>query len=492
MDVAGRCGFPTDRLTIEVSETAELPEGAHAPDQLPLFRSRGVHVALDDFGAGYSGLQMLYRAESDVIKIDRFFISDVDKDSTKRIFVTNLVNMAHAMGLHVVGEGVETPQEYYACRDMGCDSIQGYLVARPEPDHARLMRQYPIIEELVALDRRRTRTAGSLLKERIDRIEPIVQGTPILEVLRRFRLERETSFIPVVNGFHEPLGILREHDLKEYVYSPYGISLLMNDNYAQEPYSYVRRVPVAPAQSTIDRILELAAIETTAEAIIITENGGYLGCLNSKTLIQILHERELGFARDQNPLTRLPGNTLIEERMALILRPNRNWTILAYVDFDNFKPFNDTYGFRVGDRVIQLFSNLLHSTGIARRDFAGHVGGDDFVLVMARDEHPLEDALGEIERLLRRFAGDVRSFYDSRDQEAGGIVAADRSGIIRHFPLLTAAAAVAIVPPHTEAIAPTWFSRHLSRLKKQAKHSPGRATIATFIPPSAAGAGCRG
>jgi diguanylate cyclase (GGDEF)-like protein len=480
----GQTTLPPDHLTLEISERNILPEKAHSPEQLPRLRSQGVSIALDDFGSGYSGLQMLYQAGSDTIKIDRFFISHVHKDPTKRIFITNLVSMAHAMGLHVVAEGVESSGEYYVCREIGCDTIQGYLIARPSRNAEDYRLHYPVIDELVAKDRRRNTTAGQLLKERIRRISAIVEGTPILDVLQRFRSERETTFLPVVNGRNEPIGILREHDLKEYVYSPFGISLLMNRSYGDEPYRYMRRVPVVPAHSRIDRVLELAAMETVAEALIITENGQYLGCLDSRALLQILHERELTFAREQNPLTRLPGNAKIAERMADIGRPSRRWTAVTYLDFDSFKPFNDTYGFRVGDRVIQLFADLLRTSGVATRDFVGHVGGDDYLLVAKRHRRELVDHLAELQDLLDRFSQDVQSFYTPEDRAAGGITAIDRDDVSRHFPLLTASAAVVFVPPREHTVATAGLSHLLSQAKHWAKHSPGAVTAVSILPNS--------
>lgn len=481
LEVVTAAGIHPNRVTVEISELRALPEAAQREHQLPTLRSRGVQVALDDFGAGYSGLQMLYEAGSDIIKMDRFFVSGIDQDPTKRIFVTNLVSIAHAMGLHVVAEGVESETEYYVCREIGCDSIQGYLIARPVDRYAMLRTNYPAVEAMVREDRRRTTASGRLLKERINPIKPIALGTPILDVLRRFRTDREASFLPVVNEVNEPVGILREHDLKEYVYSPYGISLLMNQTYGEEPYRYIRRVPVAPAHSRLDRILELAAMETVAEALIITENGQYLGCLDSRTLLQILHEQELVSARDQNPLTRLPGNTLIAERMTEAMQPDEQATIVAYFDFDNFKPFNDSYGFRIGDRVIQMFADLLRRDWLTSFDFAGHVGGDDFVLIMNRPPAQIDEALDSIRETITFFTQDVRVFYDPADIAAGGITAPDRSGRIRTFPLLSASAAVLVVPPRSFAVSTIAVTRHLSLLKNFAKRSSGVPTIATLI-----------
>ncbi|MFW5827659.1 MAG: GGDEF domain-containing protein [Alkalispirochaeta sp.] len=479
LDTVFASGLPPERLTLEISELNKLPESAHTDQQLPLLRNHRIQVALDDFGTGYSGLQLLYNARSDIIKLDRFFVSGIECDSTKRIFAGNLVSMAHAIGLHVVAEGIETAQEYYACREIGCDSVQGFLIGRPSTDTGGFRGRYSVVDELIAVDRRENATTGRVLKQRIHRIPPIVQGTPILDVLHRFRTDREITFLPMVNAHNEPIGILREHDLKEYVYSPYGIALLSNQAYGHEPYSYVRRVPIVPAHSNIDRLLELSAVDNTAEALIITENGQYIGCLDSRSLLQILHERELTFARDQNPLTRLPGNTVIAERFAAALNATENWTIFTYFDFDTFKPFNDYYGFRVGDRVIQLFADRLRVQGITDHDFAGHVGGDDFFTIMTRTADRIPQAREAITELLHAFAADCRAFYEPEHLEAGGITTQDRTGHLREFPLITASAAVLIIPPHTHPSSQDVVSQEMSQLKKRAKERPGSAAVVT-------------
>lgn len=475
--------LPPERVTLEISELNRLPHAAHHDRQLPLLRDHRIQIALDDFGTGYSGLQLLYNSRCDLIKIDRFFVSGIESDSTKRIFASNLVNMAHAIGLHVVAEGIETAQEYYICREIGCDSVQGYLIGRPSTDTSGFRRKYSIIDDLIAVNRRENVVAGRVLKQRIHRIPPIVQGTPILDVLQRFRTDREITFLPMVNAHNEPIGILREHDLKEYVYSPYGIALLSNQNYGQEPYAYVRKVPIVPAHSSIDRLLELSAVDTTAEALIVTENGQYVGCLDSRVLLQILHDRELTFARDQNPLTRLPGNTVIADRFSAALDATDHWTVFTYFDFDAFKPFNDHYGFRVGDRVIQLFADRLRIQGITDRDFAGHVGGDDFFAIMARTAQEVPETCGSITELLDQFAADCRAFYNPEHLEAGGIFTQDRHGQLRHFPLMTASAAVLMIPPHPEPLAQNGISSEISKLKHYAKETPGSVAAATYVAP---------
>ena len=99
-------------------------------------QEHGLKLMLDDFGTGYSSLSRLKQFPLDVLKIDRSFISGVDRHSDDRAIVKAMIDMAHAVGLTVVAEGVETRAQETSLRALGCDRAQGYLYARPQPAQA--------------------------------------------------------------------------------------------------------------------------------------------------------------------------------------------------------------------------------------------------------------------------------------------------------------------------------------------------------------------
>jgi EAL domain-containing protein (putative c-di-GMP-specific phosphodiesterase class I) len=104
-------------------------------ETLRAFRAAGIKIALDDFGTGYSSLNYLKRYAVDRIKIDRSFISQLGEDQTSSAIVQAMVTLAHAMGIEVTAEGVETEKQLAVLRDMGCNTIQGYLLSPPvDPD----------------------------------------------------------------------------------------------------------------------------------------------------------------------------------------------------------------------------------------------------------------------------------------------------------------------------------------------------------------------
>ena len=144
---------------------------------------------------------------------------------------------------------------------------------------------------------------------------------------------------------------------------------------------------------------------------------------------------------DANPLTRLPGNTSIINTAQRLLSVGTDFA-LAYVDMDNFKPYNDRYGFSRGDEILLMAARLMVNNVTARQcelAFLGHIGGDDFVFTLSLDD--MEEAC---KRLISDFDAIVPSFYDPDDRARGSILSHDRQGNEVLFPILSIS--VAIVP----------------------------------------------
>jgi diguanylate cyclase (GGDEF)-like protein len=136
---------------------------------------------------------------------------------------------------------------------------------------------------------------------------------------------------------------------------------------------------------------------------------------------------------DANPLTRLPGNLSIESRIERALSEERPLAVL-YVDLNQFKAYNDVYGYDEGDRVLQTLARVLvdQVRGGGPVDFIGHIGGDDFIALSTPDR--METAA---ERICAAFDERVPSFYSEADRARGAIVAKDRQGAVREFPMLS-------------------------------------------------------
>jgi EAL domain-containing protein (putative c-di-GMP-specific phosphodiesterase class I) len=146
LKTADECGFPIDRLTFEFTENEQV-DPDHLRSIVETYRAIGFRTALDDFGAGHSGLALLANLQTDIIKVDKELISGIDASMPRRMIVTAVARLAHDMGIDVVAEGIETQGELEAVEGAGIRYAQGYLLARPAlgelvtPEHALVSRR---------------------------------------------------------------------------------------------------------------------------------------------------------------------------------------------------------------------------------------------------------------------------------------------------------------------------------------------------------------
>ena len=130
LETARRTDFPLDRIIFEFTEVEKL-DTAHLLNILRSYREIGFKTAIDDFGAGYSGLNLLTRFQPDIVKLDMDLIRGIDLDPVKQVVVRRTLDMLKDLGISVVCEGVETAEEFATLTELGVDLIQGYFVARP-------------------------------------------------------------------------------------------------------------------------------------------------------------------------------------------------------------------------------------------------------------------------------------------------------------------------------------------------------------------------
>lgn len=137
---ARKVGFAPERLIFELTESEKIQEPAHALRIIKDYQMRGFMTAIDDFGAGYSGLNLLADFQPHLVKLDMALTRDIDRDAVRRAIVSGVIGTCQALGCKVVAEGIERPGELDTLRKMGVSLFQGYLLARPgleslpEPD----------------------------------------------------------------------------------------------------------------------------------------------------------------------------------------------------------------------------------------------------------------------------------------------------------------------------------------------------------------------
>ena len=453
-------------ICFELSEKGTAIEQNALSTMIQRYKESGYSIAIDDFGIGVSGLKLLYFSEAHIIKLDRFFISNIDQDSKKKLFCSSIIEMAHIMGMQVIAEGVETVKEFYTCKDIGADFIQGYLVQKPTTEIDEIKPIYNNILTLINEDKRNNPNA-TIDEEFIEPIVALSVNTSLYELFVHFKETTKNNFVPIVDEYDNFLGIIYETDIKKISYSQYGLSLAQNKTFSSSLIKYLKPALCVEVSWGIDKILEMYNLNSKdALGIFITQGNKYRGFINLNSLLTLSYKRNIEIATNQNPLTKLPGNNQIEKFIEKTLRKNHKITThIIYFDFNDFKPFNDIYGFRLGDRAILIFSELLQKR-YPKDSFIAHIGGDDFFVGLKN--YKMEEVSELTNKVQIEFKNSVENLYSKKDKENGLLIAKDRFNVERSFNLLSVSSAIIEVNPKSNI---SDFDNTLNVLKKASKGS---------------------
>jgi diguanylate cyclase (GGDEF)-like protein len=461
--------IPPSSICFELSERFD---NTAIPEFSPLIasmRSAGFKIAIDDFGVGRGEFKLLCDYPIDYLKIDRHFITAIDRTPKKQHLVRNIVSIAHALGIRVIAEGVETEAEFIACRHYGVDMVQGWYIARPTVNVAEQVSSFPHLLD-PAKNRKSGQSVDELLIRRQIEVPPVVfENDSIERVFEMFRQNPEASYFPVLNANREPRGIIQESQLKEYIYQPFGRDLLKNSFYVRSVSYFVKSAPILSLDSDTDDLIAAFANMEGCQCVLLTENMRYSGTISTASLIKILNDKQLKTALDQNPLTGLPGNVAILDHLRKATKDADRVRFLCYCDFDNFKPFNDVYGFHVGDRAITLFAGLMRKHVFSGKDFIGHVGGDDFFIGLEGcDQQQMRTTL---ENLTGDFRAEVQNLYSSEDRLRGYMVGHDRDGNERRIAMMRCSVGVLELPEGLMIEDLNRISAAIAGIKAEAKKS---------------------
>ena len=453
-------------ICFELSEKGTVIEQNALSTMIQRYKQNGYSIAIDDFGIGVSGLKLLYFSEANVIKLDRFFISNIDQDSKKKLFCSSIIEMAHIMGMQVIAEGIETIKEFYTCKDIGADFMQGYLVQKPTLKVNEIKNIYTNIINIISEDKRNNPNAR-IDDEFIELIASLSINTSLYELFVHFKEATKNNFVPIVDEYDNFLGIIYESDIKKISYSQYGLALAQNESFASSLVKYLKPTLSVEISWGIDKILEMYNLNSKDSlGIFITQGNKYRGFINLNSLLTLSYKRNIEIATNQNPLTKLPGNNQIERFIEKALkREEKSITHIIYFDFNDFKPFNDIYGFRLGDRAILIFSELLQKK-YPKESFVAHIGGDDFFVGLKNYE--FNEVFELTSKVQIEFKNSVKNLYSKEDKENGFIIAKDRFNTQRNFNLLSVSSAIIEINSNSNL---DDFDSVLSKLKKASKNS---------------------
>ena len=473
--LCGEKGLSVDQLSLEVSEVGVPGLQAKARRRCEELKAAGFSIVVDNSGGGRAGLQLVYEVSPRFLKIDNLFFRSTDSDLRRKSFVAGLISVAHQIGVTVIAGGVNTAEEFLACVEAGCDLAQGRFILPPTADAARLIDRYPQTADLLDGHRRRSGERAATLLDHLVKLPAVSASADLNEAVEEFRRNPDLVLLPVVNDGGEPVGVIRELSLKPLLFTQFGWHLMRNSHYKKRIGDLVDRCPIVDLQHPIEKLVTSYAADAGEEGLIVVQDMRYVGFLSSRALLRVIAEAELAAARDQSPLTRLPGNNMIYAFVSRALARPQEAVALVYFDFDHFKPFNDKLGFRQGDRAILLFADLMRSHLPSAGCFLGHVGGDDFFAAFYDDA--FDDAATLVRSLLVKFEEGVRAFYDEESRAQGWLESVDRDGAPRRFPLMTVSAVMLTLAPGRAVATIDDVIAAIASAKKQAKHAQDHLAI---------------
>ena len=225
---------------------------------------------------------------------------------------------------------------------------------------------------------------------------------------------------------------------------------------------------IVELDDSVERLVGILTSEDQAylrEGFIVTERTRYVGLGTGDQLVRAVTEARVEAARHANPLTFLPGNIPISLHIERLLEGGVGF-VACYADLNNFKVFNDRFGYWRGDEMIRLLARLAVSHADPHVDFVGHIGGDDFLILFQSS-----DWQARCERLIEAFNLGARALYDDSAQQAGGIEAEDRYGVLRFTPL-TSLSIGAVCVVHGTAQDAEGIASEAAQAKHAAKQAP--------------------
>lgn len=432
------------------------------------YRSMGFEIALDDLGAGYSGLRLWAELLPEFVKIDKHFIHGLHDDPVKLNFVRSIQSMAVSLDCKVIAEGIETEDEFKAIEKLGITFAQGFYFARPTAipvdkvdcllftaGQTKNHKSTPTINNAT--------TAFHIIRD----IAPISSKTSIGDVMNLFHHNSELSILPLVDDNMASGIIFRDKFLTKLFSSRYGIDL-----HGKNPIkTFIETTPLCIDKNTpIDLVSkQLTSLMTNDPAFIITDNGEYRGVGTLLDLLAEFTRQQIDNAKHANPLTLLPGSVPINTQVNQLLADKIPFAF-GYFDLDNFKPFNDVYSYDAGDNIIKAVANTLTKYIPAECGRVGHIGGDDFIVIFT-----CNDWLARCESILENFKKAVPAYYSDQDIKAEGIQTENRVGEKCFFPLISLS--IGLVDPVSTSLCQSHvdIADLASEAKKTAKKTIGNS-----------------
>ena len=368
-------------FVIEITETTSVSDYNRFEEIIRYYTSQGFHIALDDFGAGHSGLRTLVAMSPHYIKIDRAIVNDIQRSPYKQNLIKSLIAFSDNVDTSLIAEGIETYDELKTIFRLGVRYGQGFYLSRPAPSPQEIAPEIlQKIDELVDA-RKRTRfsfdisISGMVIRPLTLPANTVSCGELDVELKKNTK----TSHV-VITDKDRPVSLITRLDFYSILSGEFGYAVYQKKYIDAVAKHDILCINEHSNLRTVSRLAMSRNLETLYDPIIVVDNQGiFIGTVTMKQVIKCAFDIEIKIAASANPLTQLPGNMIIGFWLEEILHKDQ-YTLL-YCDLDNFKEYNDTYGFSRGDELLKSLSRILSDfIEVIPNSRLGHIGGDDFII----------------------------------------------------------------------------------------------------------------
>jgi EAL domain-containing protein (putative c-di-GMP-specific phosphodiesterase class I)/GGDEF domain-containing protein len=467
-------GLEPARVVIELTEDYPTVDFRLVHESLMLYRAMGFRVAIDDLGEGFASLRLWSELKPEYVKADKHFVSGIAADPVKLQFLRAIQHIADSSGSLVIAEGIENAADFRVAKDMGIACGQGWFIGHPaETPNTRL----PGEAQLAFADARVPVVPAARLRagseptahDFVHAVEPAAPHETIASLLKRFAAAPSLTALPVIAGGVLE-GVVSRTQLELVAASPAAARLLSRPCIEVVDESPIRVEPTLDLGALTALLVESDA-RRLADGFVIVSGGRYLGMGTSADVMRALQTSRVLAARYTNPLTLLPGQVPINEHLERLLAANVPFTAW-FVEVDQMRGLNDAEGFAQGDALIHSTARLLEGVCQPGVDFAGHVSGSRFVVLMQS-----ENWSPRAERAVAEFPAAVARHAPPEVVERGYFTARGRDGIDRVRPLPRLVVGILPVLPGV------FESRHevVSAAKQAAQHALAQAGSGIYV-----------
>ena len=420
------------KIIFEITERSAVANINEFRQIIRNYKEQDYKIAIDDAGAGYSGLNLISDVHPHYLKLDIHLIRNIDKDSVKQALVKSMYEFSKITGTYLIAEGIETRSELQTLINIGVHYGQGYYIKRPDSVVGCI--DSNIVDTIVELNSQKNHIFGYNLSDVYigNLCVPAVAVNESVLISETYemlnKMPESPGFCVTRDGVVK--GVVTRDTVNAAVAGVYGYSLYSRQTISAIMDTEFLKVDYKTPVNTVGRLAMSRPDSKVYNFITVVSEDKYRGIVTIKDLLNKTIEIEVTNATQLNPLTSLPGNILIEKALYSVLSSANHYCVI-YFDIDNFKAYNDVYGFENGDRVIKNLADIIIET-VPSANFVGHVGGDDFVAIVRAEE--ADDICA---RILDKFDRSIISFYNPEDIASGYIIAKSRQGFEEQFPLIS-------------------------------------------------------